>query len=306
MQSLHNFQNNLNPTSFPSNNLSYPGASDLTSQLMNMFDPSQLNTILGKRPNSLLNNPSLQPDLLKKIKMSNTNLFNFPLGASGVSNLFLNNTPNLNGLGAFGSSFGLNDNIAQLSQLQQLQSLSLLVNNNNQGSLKNLLPQNMLYSSLNNLNSLKQEVKELPLIQEKAFTVKQEFVKQEDNSSFTESTSQKTLKASKKAAKNQEMVHTDDTASESSETKILKKVISNQNEEEPALTELTKVFPDWDLATIFNFMRSGKAIEVFEKERLVKLENKKNRGKLRREKLEKMKQRKAKKTENLAKKYKNK
>ncbi len=45
----------------------------------------------------------------------------------------------------------------------------------------------------------------------------------------------------------------------------------------PPLTELTKLFPDWDLATIFSYAKSGKSRGEFDKERLIKKKRKAER-----------------------------
>jgi hypothetical protein len=52
-----------------------------------------------------------------------------------------------------------------------------------------------------------------------------------------------------------------------------------QKEQEPILAEFTKVFPDWDLATIFEFVKSGKSKENFEKDRKTRKRRKYRTGK---------------------------
>ena len=70
--------------------------------------------------------------------------------------------------------------------------------------------------------------------------------------------------------------YSNDTASETSEDK--EEIQSSPMlVEEPALASITKSFPDWDLATIFNFFKSDKPMAEFEKERLIKMEKKRGR-----------------------------
>jgi len=261
MKSLNTFQNNLNSNAFPLNTNSFQGSFDINS-LMKLFDPSQLDTtILGKRQNSFINNSNFQPDLMKKVKLSTPAPFNFSGGSPSLPNFLLNSPTQFPQVG-FGGNFN-----QELSKLQQLQTLSLLLNVN-QGNLTNFPTPNLLLPSFNTMKS--EEVKEKPAIKEKIC-----MVKQEENSTIERTPSPKLVKP-KKIVKTQETVNTEDTASEFSEEKDLGNV--QFEEDESPLIELTKRFPDWDLATIFNFIRSGKSRQVFEKERLIKLENKKNRG----------------------------
>jgi len=74
--------------------------------------------------------------------------------------------------------------------------------------------------------------------------------------------------------KSETCLTTHDTLSETSECKIEASVPVR----EPVLVEYTKTFPEWDIATIFSFLQSGKSKESFEKEKEFRAERKKRRA----------------------------
>jgi len=99
--------------------------------------------------------------------------------------------------------------------------------------------------------------------------VKEEYVKQE------ETTKSPTLMASKWVSdyKSETCMTSQDNLSETSEVKAEPIQVK-----EPTLVEYTKAFPEWDIATIFSFLQSGKSKESFEKEKEFRAERKKRRA----------------------------
>lgn len=149
--------------------------------------------------------------------------------------------------------FQQNQNLIETQQ--QLQNLNFLLN------IKPEVPQIPQIALKQNRVDLKpqQPTKALKIIKEnkeEKITVKEEYVQQ---------THQEELLTSQGSPSSK---------SEVSQGKI--------EVELSALTDFTQQFPDWDLSTIFHYIKSGKSMDVYEKERKIKLENKEKKKELKR------------------------
>jgi len=149
----------------------------------------------------------------------------------------------------------------QLSQGPSQFDPSSILFHTNPLALKSLLSGNFL-------NTKNISIKEEPI-------VKEEFVKQRETSIWETSG----LFHSKRSVSD----HTCDTKSLHETTSEAFEDKTNENVQivpykEPVLVEYTKSFPEWDLATIFSFLRSGQTKSSFEKEKEFRMERKKRRA----------------------------
>lgn len=255
MRSLHTSQNtqpNLNLINMMNNNR---GVSSLASQFMDMFDASKLNTSLLKKRELQTQDSLHQRQLQKKIKIStdNTDLTRpSPLQLTGINPMLYGLNCQFNPLlAALGGdqSFGL-------QSASQLQNLALL--KQQKEALLGLQP--LSFPNLSNSQSLLQMKVQQSL--------KQEYIKQEEAPTSQSSPNSNPFKSTLSDK------HTMNEDSPVHQTSTLEMT-------EPALVDFTREFPDWDLATIFSYIKSGKSREVFEKEKQYKIERKIRRKKLR-------------------------
>jgi len=105
--------------------------------------------------------------------------------------------------------------------------------------------------------------------------VKQEFVKKEEFLSEENCTLSGPIEMNESDCKKE----TADSASEEIGEKKVRKPLRPKRKvtkmpEKPALTELTKLFPNWELTTIFNYINSGKTRASFNPEQQAKKINK--------------------------------
>ena len=269
------------PSNITSTSPSHPkdsSVSALASQFMDMFDPSKLdNTLLNKRPNPNLDHFELQ----KKLKTHN--IWNSQHGQLPQNNmaslLFQQNM--FNGLNFPVNNLTMNDGFSQdFAKLQQLQNLNLLLNLNKSQYQQQQIPtanpslftnpflnKDGLGSGLmKNFENSQQQV---------GLKIKEEFIKEEESvqsiTNVLKKLAGKTAKPAPKEEVESSSTCTNEEKDEEEEQSVKTFIPSNK---EPALVLYTEAFPDWDLATIFMFLKSNKPQDVFEKERQIKLERK--------------------------------
>lgn len=222
--------------------------SPLASQLMDMFDASKLEaTLLRKREFQAQDN-FYQSQLQKKIKTSTINttvLTRPPVQLSSMNPMAYNLNSQFNPLmAALGGNqtFGL-QNFALMKQQKE--------------AMLNLQP-----LSFPPMMAKKEEL-----------YVKQEYIKQEEEEVPTSEGTPSSQPFKSVLSDNQSA---NDQLSQGSP------VVSEAVEmPEPALMDFTRQFPDWDLATIFDYIKSGKSKELFEKEKQCKIERKLKKKNLR-------------------------
>jgi len=156
-------------------------------------------------------------------------------------------------------------------RLQNLQNLNLLLNLNQSKLQENLsaIPANNKKTETpaapkSTKTSAKQKSPSTKL------TIKEEYLNQEDVH-----TSHESPVSVKRALSDHKS--TNDSASETHEEKVIPTQFTPLMVGEPVLAEYTRMFPEWDLATIFNYLKSEKSMQEFEKDRLQRLEKKMKR-----------------------------
>jgi hypothetical protein len=263
---------NQNAPKIPQSASETAGVSAIASQLMNMFDPFKLNTsLLNKRPASNIDN-AVEEELQKKLKTAAlASNFQAP-GLNPLAGLLLQQNPLMNPLfGAGLPNKGLPDFFDPM-RLQNLQNLNLLLNLNQSKLQENL-------SALPVVNNKKTEAPAAPKPTKTAakqkspstkLTIKEEYLNQEDVH-----TSHESPMSVKRALSDHKS--TNDTTSDNLEEKVIPTQFTPLMVEEPVLAEYTRMFPEWDLATIFNYLKSEKSMQEFEKDRLQRLEKKMKR-----------------------------
>jgi len=226
--------------------------SPLASHYMSLFDPQNLNTdLLTKRKNPALSDP-IPDELQKKLK---TTLISNGIPSVPVPSLL---TPLLKQQQFLPTQEPKNlyqelSDRMNVLRLQRLQNLSLLL------SLQQAKPDIPLgFPSLLINNGLISE--KVPLILEKPNKIEERCPKREGLQQKKSPQSQGSPLS--RISKHSINHNTKDFALEGQED-----ILNNR----PVLSEFTRRFPDWDLSTIFNYIKSGKSLEEFEKEKKSKI-----------------------------------
>lgn len=247
--------------------------SALVQQYMDMFDPDKLEpNLLTKRKTPPFD--SILQDVLKKKVKDFTIPINKP---SSFSTSDLTTFMPLYQNHLLDSSFGKKTDLKQgydivdgqfkteFDRIQQTPGLGLLLSMRQQ---QEALCFSTGLMQQNNLNFISNQ-----MFQKNGENVyvKEEYIKQEDSETNLEAVSLGFAKELTNNFQIKNQIEKDsllETDTENSE--IHDPLIS----EEPVLAEFTKGFPDWDLVTIFSFLKSGKTKDYFERERKSKAERK--------------------------------
>lgn len=261
---LNNNQNNAFLLNMPVDRRT----SALASQYMDMFDASKLDTsLLTKRTNQAFDN-LYQDNIQKKVKtLMASNDFKptgFPQNLLFQQNNLFNNLP-------FQSNPLMDQIQAELGRAQQIQTLNLLLGNMKQQQQQSPKIPQFPSTKLNNQNNIALNYNKNGLAAKNHKTpqnlcVKEEYVKHEETSQG--SPSLKSDKPTMCDTKSDTHVTTD------SLSEIDKNDLHSFLEDGPVLVEYTKAFPEWDLATIFSFLKSGKPKDSFEREKKFRMERK--------------------------------
>jgi len=265
------------------------GISLLASQFMDMFDSSKFDpNLLGKRTSPSLEE-SLEANIQKKLKTP-LNSQNFP------SNPFLQNLNNfmvqpsfppvLNPTTFLGQDLALPNLLGNdILRMQHFQNYKLLYSLHQEQKQRLEASRNDLLNTVSLFdNKGKVPVNTTKTLQAQlGIDVKEEYVKQEEPPVVKvaqKSLERTALKAAARKKINKEkktpLIQKESLppSSEEVQNNDVNSKSLLENGEEPALLEYTRVFPDWDLATIFKFLRSGKAFGTFEQRRGQRLEKK--------------------------------
>ena len=242
-------QNNHNIKDFPKNPTDQ-SLSTLASHYMKMFDfPQPENVLLGKRSAQSLGNLS-QILLEKKTK---TSFFANNMATNSVSSI-------LPGI-SVQQKFMMNSPLQNFDKFDP-NTLGLLA-----------LHQNFALGSINEIGLGYEQnnfLRENDVLDGDGILIKEEFMKQEECDQNNQSISIHT-----NSLKTKVKLHQKNSSSYEHSNNDYKTSHKNSefDENEPVLSEFTKSYPDWDLLTIFRFLRSGKSRIAFEAERKVKKEN---------------------------------
>jgi len=219
-------------------------------------------SLLGKRGNQVLEN-CLYEKLQKKVKPSQT----IPQYTNPHFHCF---------------TLNFNKDKCDIKSLSHLKAVNIKVeetekslNSSSQSYLCPFQVKKDTFASLDNSKQIKEEFKH---------TQKDFDVKQEDISTW-EMQNACDFKTFLDKDRQSETTCTYEAFSETSERHLCLEKLPII--EESALSEFTRGFPEWDLATIFTFLNSGRSKESFEKERTFRNERKRRRRE--RRKLEKEK-----------------
>lgn len=287
MRSINSFQNNQNHPYFASMNTNtQKDLSSLVSQYMDMFDPLKVNaSLLQKRERQTVDN-FYQNEVQKKVKTIMGSRDCAPISAipNLASMLFHQNIP----LNQSFQNIPLTEQLKlnHLRNLQQVQNPNFTINLQQEAF---QLQSQLFNKEKNILNTLLNSQKPLKTMEEAK--VKEEYVKQEE-APLSKGSPNLNLGKGKITECMSENNTTNDSLSEASADKN-DFFMPSPIREEPVLAEYTKAFPDWDLATIFSFIKSGKSVDAFEKEKKFRMERKLKKQKANANKLKQNKAKKA-------------